>query len=222
MHDELNPDEAERIQQLLQFERALWQQGCRFVAGVDEAGRGPLAGPVVAAAVVYDGAPSIPMIDDSKKLSNSKREALFQKITQHAHAFGIGVATVGEIDSINIYHASLLAMRRAVENLTVRPNHLLVDGNAFGESAIPVTTIVKGDARSYAIASASILAKVTRDRMMTEYDRQFPGYGFARHKGYATRQHLDAIEKMGYCALHRRSFHPKRFQLKLDLGVGAS
>ncbi len=217
LDNKISDVERLRIQQLLRFENELWQKGCKYIAGVDEAGRGPLAGPVVAAAVVYGTLPTIPMVNDSKKVTKRNREWLFCEITKRAFATSVGIATVEEIDRINIYHASILAMNRAVENLNMQPEHLLVDGNAFKHSEIPFTTIVKGDALSYSIASASILAKVTRDRLMAEYDRGYPMYGFAKHKGYATTQHLDAIEKYGYCELHRRSFNPKRFQLKLDL-----
>ena len=217
MDNKISDVERLRIQQLLRFENELWQEGSKYIAGVDEAGRGPLAGPVVAAAVVYDTLPTIPMVNDSKKVTEKNREWLYCEITQKAFATGIGITTVEEIDRLNIFHASILAMHRAVENLKMQPEHLLVDGNIFKHPDIPFTTIVKGDARSYSIASASILAKVTRDRLMMEYDLKYPMYGFAKHKGYATTQHLDAIEKYGYCELHRRSFHPKRFQLELAL-----
>lgn len=217
---DMNAEEQKRIQQLLVHEKELWRQGCRFVAGVDEAGRGPLAGPVVAAAVVFFPTPEIPLIDDSKKLNEKMRDLLFGEITHKAGSYGIGVAEVEEIDRLNIFHASLLAMRRALERLSVQPEHILVDGNAFSHETVPFTTLVKGDARCYSIAAASILAKVTRDRMMLEYDQQYPQYGFCRHKGYATDEHLNAIEEYGYCPLHRRSFNPKRFQLKLDLFPG--
>ena len=200
---------------MLQYESKLWNKGKKYVAGLDEAGRGPLAGPVVAAAVVFYKNPQISMINDSKKLTEEVREYLFDLILNEALC-GIGAAEVGEIDRINIYRASFLAMDRALENLNAQPEHLLVDGRAFPRNDIPFTTIIKGDSLSYSVAAASILAKVTRDRMMREYDQEFPQYGFANHKGYATREHLDAIEEFGYCPIHRRSFHPKRFQLGLD------
>ena len=200
---------------MLQYERNLWNEGKKYVAGLDEAGRGPLAGPVVAAAVVFYENPQISMINDSKKLTEEVRECLFDLILNETLC-GIGTAEVEEIDRINIYQASFLAMDRALENLNTQPEHLLVDGRAFPRNDIPFTTIVKGDSLSYSVAAASILAKVTRDRMMREYDQEFPQYGFANHKGYATREHLDAIEEFGYCPIHRRSFHPKRFQLELD------
>ena len=212
---DLNTEERKRIRKMLRYERNLWNEGKKYVAGLDEAGRGPLAGPVVAAAVVFYENPQISMINDSKKLTEEIREYLFDLILNETLC-GIGAAEVGEIDRINIYQASFLAMDRALENLNTQPEHLLVDGRAFPRNDIPFTTIVKGDSISYSVAAASILAKVTRDRMMREYDQQFPQYGFANHKGYATREHLDAIEEFGYCPIHRRSFHPKRFQLELD------
>ncbi len=211
----LDTDERKRIRKMLQYERNLWNEGKKYVAGLDEAGRGPLAGPVVAAAVVFYENPQISMINDSKKLTEEVRECLFELILNETLC-GIGAAEVEEIDRINIYQASFLAMDRALENLNTQPEHLLVDGRAFPRNDIPFTTIVKGDSLSYSVAAASILAKVTRDRMMREYDQEFPQYGFANHKGYATREHLDAIEEFGYCPIHRRSFHPKRFQLELD------
>jgi len=211
----IDADERKRIRKMLQYERNLWNKGKKYVAGLDEAGRGPLAGPVVAAAVVFYKKPQISMINDSKKLTAEVREYLFDLILNEALC-GIGAAEVGEIDRINIYQASFLAMDRALENLKAQPEHLLVDGRAFPRNDIPFTTIIKGDSLSYSVAAASILAKVTRDRIMREYDCEFPQYGFAGHKGYATRDHLDAIEEFGYCPIHRRSFHPKRFQLELD------
>ncbi len=212
---DLNTEERKRIRKMLRYERNLWNEGKKYVAGLDEAGRGPLAGPVVAAAVVFYENPQISMINDSKKLTEEIREYLFDLILNETLC-GIGAAEVGEIDRINIYQATFLAMDRALENLDTQPEHLLVDGRAFPRNDIPFTTIVKGDSISYSVAAASILAKVTRDRMMREYDQEFPQYGFANHKGYATREHLDAIEEFGYCPIHRRSFHPKRFQLELD------
>jgi ribonuclease HII len=176
-----------------------------------------LAGPVVAAAVIFDENPYIPMVDDSKKLSSEVRESLYEDIAANATAYGIGVAQVEEIDRVNILQATYLAMRRAISQLKVTPDFLLVDGRAYPSDAIPFELIVKGDRLSFSIAAASILAKVTRDRIMSDYDHQFPSYGFARHKGYATRAHLDAIEEFGFCEIHRRSFHPKRFLAQLDL-----
>lgn len=208
---EMTPAEVKRIDGMLRYERELWAQGARLVAGVDEAGRGPLAGPVVAAAVILHENPNIPMVDDSKKVPATLREYLFDMIKNEALDFGIGVADVEEIDSLNILQASFLAMRRALKELSVVPDHSLVDGCHYHNDEIPYTNIVKGDSASYSIAAASILAKVTRDRLMVDYDTNFPAYGFSRHKGYATQAHLDAIEKFGFCSIHRKSFHPKRF-----------
>ncbi|MFQ5649688.1 MAG: ribonuclease HII [bacterium] len=208
---EMNAEELDRIQQMQIHERRHWRAGRELVAGVDEAGRGPLAGPVVAAAVIFRKHPDIPMVDDSKRLSEELRVYLFDIIVQEAIHFGIGVADVSEIDQLNILQASIVAMNRAVKNLGVTPDYLLVDGKSFHIDGIPYSTLVKGDSLSYSIAAASILAKVTRDRIMQDYDKRFPHYGFSRHKGYATPAHLDAIEQFGFCSIHRRSFHPKRF-----------
>jgi ribonuclease HII len=213
----IQAEEYIRIQNMLRFERDLWGRGVTFVAGLDEAGRGPLAGPVVAAAVVFPPEVFIPQIDDSKKLSENRREELFDVIIRQALDFGIGQAEVDEIDEINILQASFLAMKRALSKLKTRPQFLLVDGRAFPNDDVPFTPIIKGDCLSFSIAAASILAKVTRDRLMCEYDRQFPEYGFASHKGYATLAHLDAIEKFGFCPIHRQSFHPRRFSPQLSL-----
>lgn len=180
----------------------------KYLAGVDEAGRGPLAGPVVAAAVILHPDCSIAGIDDSKKLSPRRREQLFDLITQQAIAYSIGRAEVAEIDSINILQATLLAMKRAVTGLPVRPSKVLVDGNQAPTLEEPVDTLIKGDALNKSIAAASILAKVTRDREMIELDSRYPGYGFARHKGYPTKTHLEAIRRFGILPVHRRSFGP--------------
>ncbi len=171
----IGADERKRIRKMLQYESNLWNKGKKYVAGLDEAGRGPLAGPVVAAAVVFYKNPQISMINDSKKLTAEVREYLFDLILNEALC-GIGAAEVGEIDRINIYQASFLAMDRALENLKAQPEHLLVDGRAFPRNDIPFTTIIKGDSLSYSVAAASILAKVTRDRIMSEYDCEFTQY----------------------------------------------
>jgi len=188
------------------FERPLWETGILRIAGIDEAGRGPLAGPVVAAAVVFPRGVSPPGVRDSKALSPGGRERLFAEIMNLAEGVGVGIVDHVVIDDINILNATFRAMHRAIDALPVRPDHLLVDGNRFAEAGIPWTTIVGGDALSASIAAASIIAKVTRDRIMTDYDREFPGYGFARHKGYATREHRAAIGRLGFCPIHRRSF----------------
>ncbi len=208
---DISGEEHGRIQRMLSHEKMHWNDGRKIIAGVDEAGRGPLAGPVVAAAVVFHEQPDIPMIDDSKRLTEDVREYLYDIILQEALHVGIGAANVGEIDRLNILQASNVAMDRAISNLGITPDHLLVDGRSFHSDDIPYTTIIKGDSLSYSIAAASILAKVTRDRIMQDYDKQYPHYGFSQHKGYATPAHLDAIEQFGFCTIHRRSFHPKRF-----------
>lgn len=183
--------------------------GCP-VAGVDEAGRGPLAGPVVAAAVILDDTRPIDGLADSKTLSEPRRLDLAAQIRERAQAWGLGLASVEEIDRLNILQATLLAMRRAVENLAVTPALALVDGNQPPQLACPVRTVVRGDARVPAISAASILAKVTRDALMLELDGRHPNYGFAGHKGYPTAAHLAALERHGVTDAHRRSFGPVR------------
>ena len=190
----------------LGFEREYWKQGIEHVAGIDEAGRGPLAGPVVAAAVVFPREQWIEGIDDSKKLSEEKRATLFDLIMKSACTIGVGIVSHERIDEINIYQATMKAMAEAVVQLSPVPGHLLIDGPRYHDASIPFTPIVDGDAKCFSIAAASIIAKVTRDRMMVEYDRQFPQYGFAQHKGYGTPQHLAALRTFGPCAIHRRSF----------------
>ncbi len=181
-----------------------------YVAGVDEAGRGPLAGPVVAAAVILDPDVSIAGLADSKILSERKREQLAAQIQKHALAWAVAHVEHEEIDRVNILQASLLAMQRAVEALRPAPGRVLVDGRQLPALSLPMQAIVKGDATVAAISAASILAKVSRDRWMQALDAEYPGYGFAQHKGYPTRQHLRALEKLGVCAVHRRSYAPVR------------
>ncbi|HLF13983.1 MAG TPA: ribonuclease HII [Bacteroidota bacterium] len=188
------------------FERVRWASGIRRVAGIDEAGRGPLAGPVVAAAVVFPEEVWIQGVDDSKVLDAATRERLFDVIMGCAEDVGVGIASHTEIDALDIYRATIKAMHDAVALLKQPPGHLLVDGPRFGHSTIPSTPIVGGDARCFAIAAASIVAKVTRDRIMVEYGRLYPEYGFPRHKGYGTAAHMDAIRKYGPCPIHRTSF----------------
>ncbi len=175
--------------------------------GVDEAGRGPLAGPVVAAAVILDRRRVPRGIDDSKKLGEDARETLYERIVR-AHGWGVGVVEVEEIDRINIYHATMLAMTRAVDALGIEPGMVLVDGNALPKWRYPARAIVSGDALSRSIAAASIVAKVTRDRMMREYDLAHPGYGWRQNKGYGTAEHRAALLELGPTPLHRRSFAP--------------
>ncbi len=197
----------------LTYERFQWSRGFQVVAGVDEAGRGPLAGPVVAAAVIMPRETIIRGVDDSKRLSPALRMELAALILARARAVGIGVVNHHVIDDINILQATMRAMENAVANLAIPPNYLLIDGPRYHSSVIPYTAVVDGDAKCFSIAAASIIAKVTRDHMMLEYDRQFPLYGFARHKGYGTREHLEAIRRYGPCEIHRRSF---RMPEKLD------
>ena len=187
------------------------------IAGVDEVGRGPLAGPVVAAAVILAPQHPIAGLGDSKKLGPARRESLDREIRAKALAWSMGRAEVEEIDALNILQASLLAMRRAVEALHLRPDQVLVDGNRCPRLDIPVQAIVGGDSRVAAISAASILAKVARDREMLDWEARFPGYGLARHKGYPTRDHLEALHKLGVSPIHRRSFGPVRRLLEKGL-----
>lgn len=188
-----------------------------LIAGVDEVGRGPLAGDVVAAAVILDPSKPISGLADSKKLSEKKRDQLFEEIISKALSYSIQRSSVAEIDQLNILQASLLAMRRAIVNLNVSPDFALIDGNKIPTGlTCSAESVVKGDSRVYAISAASILAKVTRDREMVEADTSYPGYGLAQHKGYPTAVHLDAIKKLGITPIHRRSFKPVRDVLNLD------
>lgn len=182
----------------------------KLSAGVDEVGRGPLAGKVVAAAVILPENHNIVGLADSKKLSEKKRDKLFDEIKMHAISWNIASASVEEIDEINILHASLLAMKRAVENLSVQPEYVLVDGNRLPQWNYASEAVVKGDSKVESISAASILAKVTRDREMVMLDAKYPGYGFSGHKGYPTKLHLDALNRLGPCEIHRRSFGPVR------------
>ena len=185
-----------------------------YVVGVDEVGRGPLAGPVVTAAVILDPNKPIAGLNDSKKLTEKRREQLEPIIKQNALAWALGRAEPEEIDQINILQATLLAMKRAVEGLAIQPTHALVDGNQSPNLACPVTTIIKGDESEPAIAAASILAKVARDREMQEMDKKYPGYGLAKHKGYPTKQHQQALIELGVTDIHRRSFKPVQLAIK--------
>ncbi len=204
--DRYGPEHAARM---LVHENRLWSRGLVRVAGIDEAGRGPLAGPVVAAAVVLPVGTFIPGVDDSKKLSARHRNELFDCIMSHAVSVGVGIVGHDVIDEINIYHAALRAMGEAVRTLDPQPEHILVDGNALLHIGIPCTAIVDGDACCSAIAAASIIAKVTRDRIMIDFDRTYPGYGFAKHKGYGTLEHREAIARLGLSPIHRHSFTVK-------------
>jgi ribonuclease HII len=210
-----NRAEGQRLRKLLRYENALWASGVLRVAGVDEAGMSPLAGPVAAAAVVFAPGSRIPGIDDSKKLDAAERDRLAEEIKTTALAWSVGFAAVEEIDTINIYWAGLLAMRRAVEGLSLAPEHLLLDARRLKELDTPQQAIVKGDAKSLTIAAASILAKTARDALMCKLDAEHPGYGFAKHKGYPVREHVAALEKLGASPVHRRSFAPVRVVLGL-------
>jgi len=204
----------------LAIECALQFRGLRRIAGVDEAGRGPLAGPVAAAAVILPQGFCCPGLDDSKKISAANRERLYERLTgDPAVAWAVATASREEIDRLNILRASHLAMRRAVEALVPRPDHCLIDGLPVRDFPFPHDAIVKGDGLSLSIAAASIIAKVTRDRMMREIDREFPQFGFAKHQGYGTKAHLEALRIHGPCCHHRRSFQPVA-QLALPIDGG--
>ena len=198
--------EKERFTAMLKLERELYAEGCELIAGVDEAGRGPLAGPLVIAAVILPKDVFISGLNDSKQLSAEKREQLYDVILEHAVAVGIGIVSPQRIDEINILQATYEAMRQAIEKLNPQPAVLLNDAVRIPQVAIQQVPIIKGDAKSVSIAAASIVAKVTRDRMMEQYEEVFPGYGFARNKGYGSKEHIEALQTMGPTAIHRRSF----------------
>jgi len=190
-----------------EYEQKLWQYGKKIVAGIDEAGRGPLAGPVVAAAVVFEPNPElIDGVTDSKKITEKRRKILYDLIQQKAKAIGIGIVECDDVDRINILQATHKAMRMAIGRLKLKVDHILVDGRGIPDKIYPQTAIIGGDRVCYSISAASIIAKVYRDRIMREMDSVFPGYGFAKHKGYGTQQHLDAIKKLKPCPIHRKSF----------------
>lgn len=198
----------------LEFEEQARQRGFQSIAGIDEAGRGPLAGPVVAAAVILPEHFSLPGLTDSKKLSERRRQSLYPEIYQQARAVGIGVASTDEIDRLNILQATLLAMSRAISRLSFSPDHLLIDGISPVPLNISQQCIKQGDSRSLSIAAASVVAKVMRDRIMLSYHRQLPAYGFSFHKGYGTLQHRDAIARFGPSFLHRKTFAGVKEHLK--------
>lgn len=189
-----------------EYESAFKNDKIKVICGVDEAGRGPLMGPVVAAACILPEGVVIEGLDDSKKLTEKKREALFDVIIEKALSYCVALATVEEIEKYNILNATMLAMNRAVDGLSIPADMALIDGNASRGFKIPTKTVIKGDATVPSISAASILAKVTRDRMCNEYDKEYPDYGFAKHKGYGTKAHMDAIRKFGPCPVHRPSF----------------
>lgn len=203
---EARREERERVTAMLHFEKVLWASGLERVAGVDEAGVGPLAGPVVAAAVVFPPETEIAGIDDSKRLDPQVRQELEAEIRDRAMGIGIGVGEVEDIDRLNVYRAALLAMARAVEALPEPPQHVLVDAREIPDLGIPQNPFDKGDGLNFSIAAASIVAKTHRDRHMEELDRRWPEYGFARHKGYATEEHREAVRRHGPCPVHRCSY----------------
>jgi ribonuclease HII len=203
--------ERQRLDRLSRFETELWSNGVCRVAGVDEAGVGPIAGPLVAAAVILPPGFRLTGLDDSKKiLDEAKRETLGGLVRDKAVSWAVGLAVVDEIDRLNVYRAGLLAMQRAVDGLTVKPEHLLVDARTLPGCSIPQQAIVHGDALSATIAAASLVAKTTRDSIMREFDRAHPGYGFASHKGYPTQEHLAALKTLGVLPIHRKSYSPVR------------
>jgi ribonuclease HII len=211
-----NRSEGQRLRNLLRFETRLWERGVVHVAGVDEAGMAPLAGPVVAGACILPRQYRPRGVDDSKQLGPEERERLAEDIRRNAVAWAIGRAEVEEIDRLNIYWAGILALRRAVLALRVRPDHLLIDARRIRDLDLPQDGIVHGDALSLTIAAASILAKTARDALLEELDGRHPGYGFARNKGYPTPDHLAALKARGACPVHRRSFAPVREVLGLE------
>ena len=200
-------DEDLRLEKMLAYEKELYAQGIDLIAGVDEVGRGPLAGPVVAAAVILPKACKIPGLNDSKKIPKSKHKEIYEAVLQNAVAIGIGIKDNQVIDQVNIYEATKLAMMEAIGQLEPQPQHLLIDAMKL-DLPIPQTSIIKGDANSLSIAAASIVAKVTRDQMMEEFDCEYPGYDFTQNAGYGTANHLAGLDKLGVTPIHRRSFEP--------------
>ena len=200
-------DEDLRLEKMLAYEKELYAQGIDLIAGVDEVGRGPLAGPVVAAAVILPKACKIPGLNDSKKIPKSKHKEIYEAVLQNAVAIGIGIKDNQVIDQVNIYEATKLAMMEAIGQLEPQPQHLLIDAMRL-DLPISQTSIIKGDANSLSIAAASIVAKVTRDQMMEEFDREYPGYDFAQNAGYGTSNHLAGLDQLGVTPIHRRSFEP--------------
>ena len=202
--------ERERIEALYAYEYAARDEGARMVAGVDEAGRGPLAGPVVTAAVILPFGLFLPGLNDSKKVSAKKRELLYDEIMEKVVAVHVSIVDAATIDRVNIYQATMNGMYEAILSLEPKPDKVLIDAVELAKLPMPSLSIIKGDAKSASIAAASILAKVTRDRLMMQYDAEYPQYGFAQHKGYGTAQHIAALRKYGPCPIHRRSFEPVR------------
>ncbi|HFU4377079.1 TPA: ribonuclease HII [Streptococcus suis] len=206
---ELEKEAAEdaRLEAMLSYEKALYENGVELIAGIDEVGRGPLAGPVVAAAVILPKGCKIRYLNDSKKIPKSKHESIYQEVMERALAVGVGVKDAAVIDQVNIYEATKLAMLEALGQLSQEPEHLLIDAMKL-DTSIPQTSIIKGDANSLSIAAASIVAKVTRDKMMADYDKEFSGYGFANNAGYGTAEHLEGLNQLGITPIHRKTFEP--------------
>jgi ribonuclease HII len=204
-----------RTRKILDFDSIHRRECGGFLCGIDEAGRGPIAGPVVAAAVIFSDDIYIESVFDSKQLTHKKRDELYELIRDSAHSFGIGMADTDEIDRFNILQATMLAMHRAVEKLKSKPGKIIADGNFYKSQIAPVENIIRGDEKSFSIAAASILAKVTRDRMMEELGSRYPHFSFGHHKGYCTRAHIDELLEHGYTDVHRRSFKIKAVQLEL-------
>jgi ribonuclease HII len=218
-----NRAEGQRLRHLLRFESELWELGHTHIAGVDEAGRGPLAGPVVAAAAILPRGWKLEGLDDSKKIADAaRRDELAEAIKRGAVAWAVGQADSVEIDRLNIRRASLLAMHRAVQALGIQPDYVLLDAFTIPECTLPQRGIIKGDSLSLSIAAASVLAKTTRDRLMRELDSQYPGYGLAEHKGYPTAEHVQSIREKGVLPIHRRSFAPVREALGVSEPAGAA
>ena len=199
--------EEARLTELKKIEKEFYEKNVKYIAGIDEAGRGPLAGPVVVASVIMPEDSMIEGVNDSKKVSESKREKLYDLILSEAISYGIGISYQDEIDEINILQATKKSLTRAIQQMEIKPNVILVDAlTGIDTLKIPYKSIIKGDAKCYSIAAASIIAKVTRDRIMREWDKVYPEYGFASHKGYGTAKHIAAIKEFGPCPIHRRSF----------------
>jgi len=208
-------EEDLRLEKMLAYEKELYAQGIQLIAGVDEVGRGPLAGPVVAAAVILPENCKIPGLNDSKKIPKSKHQAIYQAVLDQALSVGVGVKDNQVIDQVNIYEATKLAMLEAIQELDQQPQHLLIDAMKL-DLPISQTSIIKGDANSLSIAAASIVAKVTRDQMMAAYDQEYPGYDFGQNSGYGTTKHLEGLEKHGVTPIHRRSFEPIKSMINFD------
>ena len=208
-------EEDQRLEKMLAYEKELYAQGIQLIAGVDEVGRGPLAGPVVAAAVILPENCKIPGLNDSKKIPKSKHQAIYQAVLDQALSVGIGVKDNQVIDQVNIYEATKLAMLEAIQELDQQPQHLLIDAMKL-DLPISQTSIIKGDANSLSIAAASVVAKVTRDQMMAAYDQEYPGYDFGQNAGYGTSKHLEGLEKYGVTPIHRRSFEPIKSMTNFD------